>query len=47
MSYFNTECPNCGLESAYHNGVNYECPDCGYEWGDGLMFDSEEDDEDE
>ena len=28
----NTECPECGSEDAFHNGVTYECPDCGYEW---------------
>jgi hypothetical protein len=29
-----TDCPICGNENAYYNGLNYECPDCGYEWGD-------------
>lgn len=28
----NTDCPNCGSESAFHNGVCHECPDCGHEW---------------
>ena len=28
------ECPYCGLEGAYHNGVEYECPDCGATWDD-------------
>lgn len=26
------ECPNCGGENAYCNGLEYECPDCGYVW---------------
>lgn len=43
------ECPNCGSDQAYHNGVCYECPDCDNEWSDGLdVFDSpDEDDDDE
>lgn len=40
----NVECPNCGLESAYHNGVCYVCPDCDYEWDDGLNLYKDEDD---
>ena len=28
----NVDCPNCGSESAFHNGVNYECPECDHEW---------------
>lgn len=43
----NTECPNCGMDNAYHNGVCYACPDCDYEWPDGLIFDDEEDDDDD
>lgn len=39
----NTECPKCGSESAYHNGVNYECPECDYEWDDGNNFNWDED----
>jgi|GEM_PF-4778571 len=27
------ECPMCGDEGAYFNGVEYECPNCGYTWG--------------
>lgn len=27
------ECPKCGSDQAYFNGVAYECPDCNYEWG--------------
>jgi protein PhnA len=30
------ECPKCGMENAYHDGVNYVCPDCDYEWDDEL-----------
>ena len=26
------ECPNCGNENAYCDGVRYVCPDCDYEW---------------
>ncbi len=33
MGFLNTDCPNCGSESAFHNGVCYECPECEYEWG--------------
>jgi len=34
----NVDCPKCGSESAYHNGVCYECPNCDHEWGgiDGI-----------
>lgn len=35
------QCPNCGSENAYHNGVCYECPDCDYEWG-GDDYDDDE-----
>lgn len=27
------ECPICGSEDAYHDGVSYVCPDCDYTWG--------------
>lgn len=27
------ECPNCGMENAYYDGVCYVCPDCDYTWG--------------
>lgn len=46
MGFLNTDCPNCGSENAYHNGVEYECPDCDYVWG-GDELDSEEDNEEE
>ena len=32
MGFYNTECPRCHSEDAYHNGVCYECPECDYEW---------------
>lgn len=44
----NTECPNCGHDNAYHNGICYDCPDCGYRWDDGLdKFDDESNEDDE
>lgn len=33
------ECPECGSEEAYHNGVCYECSDCGAKWDDGMDWD--------
>ena len=39
-----TECPNCGMENAYHDGVNYVCPDCDYEWDCDEIEALEEDD---
>ena len=33
------ECPECGSEEAYHNGVCYECPVCGAKWDDGMDWD--------
>lgn len=39
----NTECPNCGAEDAFFNGVCYECPACDYEWeADNCVFEEEE-----
>lgn len=29
------ECPYCGDEGAYFNGICYECPACGMEWESG------------
>lgn len=29
----NTDCPKCGCEDAFFNGVCWECPNCDYEWG--------------
>lgn len=31
----NTDCPKCGSENAFFNGVCWECPDCDYEWEEG------------
>ncbi len=28
------ECPKCGMENAYFDGVSYYCPDCDHEWGE-------------
>ena len=28
----NVECPFCGLDNAYCNGVEYVCPDCDRSW---------------
>jgi len=27
-----TPCPQCGLENAYPDGINFVCPDCSFEW---------------
>ncbi|MBO4841077.1 MAG: hypothetical protein J5524_08755 [Bacteroidaceae bacterium] len=27
-----TECPNCHMDNAYCDGVQYVCPDCDFEW---------------
>ena len=43
----NTECPYCGSESAYHNGLCYVCPDCDAEWDDDDEFITPDDDDDE
>ena len=40
------ECPKCGFDNAYCNGVNYVCPDCDFEWP-CFEIDNAEDDEDE
>ena len=46
--FLNTDCPICGSENAYFNGVEYECPDCGKTWPCSVIpeDDSEEDDND-
>lgn len=41
------QCPKCGNDQAYHNGVNYECPDCDYEWSDGVTYEDSDDWEEE
>ncbi len=39
----NTECPKCGSEDAYFDGVHYQCPVCDYEWeADNCEFEDEE-----
>ena len=38
------ECPNCGNENAYCDGVRYVCPDCDYEWDCDEIEVLEEDD---
>lgn len=38
-----TECPNCGKDNAYHNGICYVCPDCNTEWDDELGINDDED----
>lgn len=39
------ECPNCGCDNAYHDGVSYFCPDCDFEWGKSI--EDEDDDEED
>lgn len=41
----NIECPNCGSENAYYNGVEYECPDCDYTFSDEMCFDDDGDED--
>lgn len=31
--FFNSDCPKCGSEDAYFNGISWECPNCNYTWG--------------
>ena len=38
-----TECPNCGNDNAYHDGVKFVCPDCDYEWDDDFDFEEDVD----
>lgn len=45
-----TECPFCGMENAYCDGVEYVCPDCDRTWPcDEIPDDDdwEEDDDDD
>jgi len=44
MAYLNTDCPYCGSEGAYHNGVEYECPECGATWDDEVELDDDDSD---
>ena len=34
----NVECPKCGAEDAFFNGVCYECPCCEHEWNADIDF---------
>jgi uncharacterized Zn ribbon protein len=43
----NTSCPNCGMETAYFDGVEFCCPDCDYTWSDNQFSFEEDDDENE
>lgn len=37
----NVECPKCGSEDAYFDGVHYLCPACDYEWeADNCVFET-------
>lgn len=38
------ECPFCGLDNAYCDGVEYVCPDCGRTWPCPEIPDDDEDD---
>ena len=43
-----TECPFCGLDNAYCDGVEYVCPDCGRTWPcDEIPNDDDWDDDDD
>ena len=42
-----TECPFCGMDNAYCDGVEYVCPDCDATWPcDGIPDDDDWDDDD-
>lgn len=46
-----TECPNCGMDNAYCDGVEYVCPDCYYTWlcdeiPEDYEWESDEEDDD-
>lgn len=43
-----TECPYCGMDNAYCDGVEYVCPDCGHTWPcDEIPNDDEWDEDDD
>ncbi|MDX2191044.1 MAG: hypothetical protein SFY32_14380 [Bacteroidota bacterium] len=35
-------CPNCGMDNAFFNGICYECPDCDFTWNEGSIEEEEE-----
>lgn len=41
------ECPNCGMDNAYCDGVNYVCPDCCFEWNCTEIPDEKDEDDEE
>lgn len=45
------ECPRCGSDNAYCDGVENVCPDCGYTWPNPSIrksdWDSSDDDDDD
>ena len=43
---FNTTCPYCESENAFHNGVNYECPDCDTAYDESGRLSSDDEDND-
>lgn len=43
-----TECPFCGMDNAYCDGVEYVCPDCDATWPcDEIPDDHDWEDDDE
>ncbi len=43
-----TECPFCGMDNAYCDGVEYVCPDCDATWPcDEIPDDDDWEDDDE
>lgn len=36
------ECPHCGSEYTYEDGVMYVCPECAHEWAKGASGESVE-----
>lgn len=42
-----TECPFCGMDNAYCDGVEYVCPDCGATWPCDEIPDDDWDDDDD